>query len=535
MTAFFAIAASDWQDVGDISSLMAIVLFSVAGILLGYALRGLVGRWQAEAIERKMRLRLEETEAEVKSRLKEADLTARAEVVKARDEFERSIKAKRLELEQAEERLNAKNEKLEERKNLLDERAASLDEKAQTLEDFRRKLRAEKDVVTEKERLAEERLAQIAKLTREEARREVMEEAKKSLEADVDSLSRRIQEAARDDAEDKARAIIADAIRHTAIDHIAEITTSVVHLPNEEMKGRIVGQGGRNVKALENATGVNFILDETPGEVILSSFDPLRREVAKKTLEALVADGRIHPSSIEATVAASREAVVRENREAGARAAAQAGVSGLSSELLKTMGALRFRTSYTQNVLQHSVEVALLAGAMAEELGIDAESTRRAGFLHDIGKSASIDKKGPHAELGAQFLKSRGESDAICRAVASHHGEGSEDGGAIGALVAAADAISSARPGARQETLSDYVERIKDVEKIATAHQEVSSAFAVQAGRDLRVMVDPKLCDDLAARNLARDIAREISARLRFPGQIRVSVIRETRTVEYAK
>lgn len=525
---FFAIAASDWQDVGDISSLMAIVLFSLAGLLLGYALRGLVGRWQAEAIERKMRLRLEETESEVKSRLKEADLAARAEVVKAREEFERSVKAKRAELEQIEERLNAKDARLDEKKGLLDEKAAALDEKAQNLE-LRR---------TETERMrseAEAKLEAAGRLTREEARREVLDAARKELETDAQSLARKIQEAARDDAEEKARKIVAEAIRRTAIDHITELTTSVVHLPGEEMKGRIVGQGGRNVKTLENTTGVNFILDETPGEVILSSFDPFRREVAKKALEALVADGRIHPSSIEATVAASREAVLRENREAGQRAASEAGVTGLSDELLRAMGALRFRTSYSQNVLRHSVEVALLAGTMAGELGLDSEKARRAAFLHDIGKSAAIDKKGPHAELGAEYLLSRGEDETICRAVAAHHGETAETGGAIGALVAAADAISSARPGARQETLTNYVERIKDVEKIATGHAEVSCAFAVQAGRDLRVMVDPKKCDDLTAERLAGEIAREISARLRFPGQIRVSVIRETRIVEYAK
>ncbi|MBR1871157.1 MAG: ribonuclease Y [Kiritimatiellae bacterium] len=531
----FALSASEWQDMSDVSSLMAIVSFIVAGLLLGYALRGLVGRWQAEAIEKKMRMRLDETEAEAKARLKEADLMAKAEVMRAREEFERSTEAKKKELAQAEERLAAREAKLDERKDSLEQRSAQLDEKATALEDAKAQAKRDAQEIEEKKAEAVAKLEELARMTHEEAKRTILDEERELLREDIDTFARRAQENARDEAEERAQKLVADALRRTAIDHIAEMTTTTVPLPNEEMKGRIVGQGGRNVRAFEAATGVNLLLDDAPGAVTLSSFDALRREVAKKALEALVADGRIHPSSIEATVAACREAVLKENREAASEAAAEVGVIGLSAEIMRTMGALRFRTSYSQNVLRHSVEVALLAGAIASEMGADATLARRAGFLHDIGKVLTADKKGAHAALGAQFLRERGEGEVVCKAVAAHHGEGKEDGGVVGAIVAAADAISSARPGARQETLGEYIQRVQDVEAIAKAHHGVTQAFAVQAGRDLRVMVDPSKVGDLAASETARAICREISSRIRFPGQIRVTVIRELRTTEYAK
>ena len=301
------------------------------------------------------------------------------------------------------------------------------------------------------------------------------------------------------------------------------------------MKGRIVGRDGRNVRAFEAATGVTLLLDDAPDTVVLSAFDPLRREIARRALTALIADGRIHPASIESAVATARDQMSVANEEAGTAAAAEAGVPGLPADVLRLMGTLAFRTSFTQNVLRHSVEVALLMGTMAAEMGLDAARARRIGFLHDVGKAITAEKKGAHAVLGAEFLKSHGEADAVCAAVAAHHSDPGTDGGVYGVLCSAADAISSARPGARQESLGDYVQRLETIEKLARAHKGVVNVYAVQAGRDLRVLVDPDVLPDADIPTLAGEICRDISNQLKFPGLIRVTVIRELRCVEYAK
>ena len=379
------------------------------------------------------------------------------------------------------------------------------------------------------------RLQELAKMTHQDARKEVLRRANAALREDAESMSRRIQEAAKEQGTDIARGIIADAIGRCAVTHLNEFTVSTVLVPNVEMKGRIVGRDGRNVRAFEAVTGVNLILDDTPDSVVVSAFDPVRREVAKRALEALVADGRIHPSAIEDAVRTAQEEVASSNIKAAESAAVEAGVAGFSGDILSLMGALKYRTSFTQNVLRHSVEVALLTGAMAAELGLDAAKGRRIGFLHDIGKAITSEKKGAHALLGAEFLKANGEERLVCDAVAAHHGEGDVDGGVYGVLCMAADAISSARPGARQETLGDYVQRLEDFERIAKKHEGVLNVMAVQAGRDLRVVVDPDEVSDDKTSELARDICREISATRKFPGQIRVTVIREKRCVEYAR
>ena len=306
-------------------------------------------------------------------------------------------------------------------------------------------------------------------------------------------------------------------------------------MPSAEMKGRIVGRDGRNVRAFESATGVTLLLDDAPDAVVLSAFDPHRREVARRALEALVTDGRIHPASIEHAVEEARANVEKENEECGAEAAAEAGVSGLPAEVLRLMGELRFRTSFSQNVLRHSVEVAILSGTMAAEMKLDGALARRVGFLHDVGKAITAEKKGAHAALGAEFLAAHGEDARVCAAVAAHHSEAGVDGGVYGVICAAADAISSARPGARQEKAADYIQRLENLEKIAKSHPGVANAFAVQAGRDLRVVVDPDAVGDQAAAELAGEICRDISAQLKFPGMIRVTVVRELRCVEYAK
>ncbi len=528
LSPLFALTSSTWDGLTDGVAILIIAALLVVGLLLGYALRGLVGRWQAEAIEKRMRLREEETESEIKARLKEADIAARAAVVKAREAFEASTKKRREELQSVEDRQTQREANLDRKAASLDAREAAVNAKAAAAESVAKE-------ASDKETAADERLKALARMTHEEARREILRQANAVLRDDAAILSRRIQEAAREQGEMVAARIVADAVQRCAVAHVNELTTATVPLPGSEMKGRIVGREGRNVRAFEAATGVSLLLDDAPDMVVLSAFDPLRREVARRALTALIEDGRIHPASIESAVAVARESVEKANVEAGEIAAAEAGVAGLPADILKLMGALSFRTSFSQNVLRHSVEVALLMGVMAAEMRLDAAKARRIGFLHDIGKALTATAKGAHAALGAEHLKSHGESEDVCAAVAAHHAEPGTDGGVYGILCAAADAISSARPGARQETASDYVQRLEDIEKIARSHDGVTGVFAVQAGRDVRVLVDPSAIGDQETAELAGEICRDISARVTFPGMIRVTVIRELRCVEYAK
>ena len=531
MTGFsplFALSSNIWDQLSDAAGLVIALLFILAGGLIGFVLRWLIGRWQADSAEKAALMKAEAVKAEIESLRKEAEVSAKAEVVRAREEFEASIASRRADQDQAEARLAAREEALDRKSTLLDAREAVLKAKAEE---------ADKGMREAERRSAEadEKLQSLAKMTHQDARREVLKRANAALREDAESMSRRIQEAAKEQGEDIARRIIADAIGRCAVAHLNETTVSAVIVPNAEMKGRIVGRDGRNVRAFEAETGVNLLLDDAPDSVAISAFDPVRREVAKRALEALVADGRIHPSSIEDAVRAARTEVASSNAKAAEAAAVEAGVTGFSGEVLSLMGALKYRTSFSQNVLRHSVEVALLTGAMAAELGLDAAKGRRIGFLHDIGKAITSEKKGAHALLGAEFLKANGEDAVVCAAVAAHHGEAESDGGIYGVLCAAADAISSARPGARQETLGDYMQRLEDFERIAMKHDGVVNVMAVQAGRDLRVVVDPEKIPDMEASALAREICREISATRKFPGQIRVTVIRETRCVEYAR
>ena len=526
--AFFALSSNIWDQLSDAAGLVIALLFILAGGLIGFVLRWLIGRWQADSAEKSALMKAEAIRAEIESLRKEAEVAAKAEVVRAREEFEAAIASRRADQEQAEARLAAREESLDRKSTLLDAREAVLKSKADEAE----KMSREAD-----RRMAEsdKRLQDLAKMTHLDARREVLKRANAALREDAESMSRRIQEAAKEQGEEIARCIVADAIGRCAVAHLNETTVSTVSVPNAEMKGRIVGRDGRNVRTFESLTGVNLLLDDSPDSVVVSAFDPVRREVAKRALEALVADGRIHPSSIEDAVESARAEVASSNAKAAEAAAVEAGVTGLSGDVLSLMGALKYRTSFSQNVLRHSVEVALLTGTMASELGLDAAKGRRIGFLHDIGKAITSEKKGAHASLGAEFLKANGEDQTVYRAVAAHHGEAEESGGVYGTLCAAADAISSARPGARQESLSDYIQRLEDFERIAKKYDGVVNVMAVQAGRDIRIIVDPEKIPDIQASEIAREICREISATRKFPGQIRVTVIRETRCVEYAR
>ena len=521
----------DWYDFSDAT---VGLLFGMAGVLGGYALRGLVGRWQADAIEKRAKLVLDEADIEVKNKIKEADILARAEVVKAREEFEKSTKTRRGELQDVGDRLTGREEKLDNRAAALDEKEHSLAENMEKYRDDSEKLHTALKTVQKKKSEADNTLQNLAGMTHEQARKELYTKAENEVKSESGNLVRRVQEEAKESADREAARIVSMAVQRYSTAHASEIMTSSVSLESDEIKGRIIGREGRNIRTLESLTGVSLLVDDTPEMVVVSGFDPVRREIAKRALEQLVADGRIHPQRIEEVVASVTEEINKNIYEAGEAASFEANVQGVPVEVLRCMGRLRFRTSYTQNVLQHSIEVAHLMGLMAAELGLDPAVGRRIGFFHDIGKGMDHKVEGPHALIGAEFLKKSGESAEVVNGVAAHHSEVAAEG-MLAVLCSAADAISSSRPGARAENLGVYVQRLEKLESIATAFDGVRKCFAVQAGREVRVIVDPEEISDNEAMVMAREISAQISSGMKFPGQIRVVVVRETRCVDYAR
>lgn len=521
----------EWYTVSDAT---VALLFGLAGVLGGYALRGLIGKWQADTLEKQAKLKLSEVDVEVKSKMKEADISARAEVVKAKEEFEKSTKARRKELQDIEDRLTVREEN-------MDKKAAILDKKDQTIaqkqEEVLRKAEEIQQKRVETDRRVQEadaRLQKLASMTYEEAKRELYHRAEMEVKSESGNLIRKIQEEAKETAEKEATRIVTMAIQRYAIAHASETVTTTVQLPSDDVKGRIIGREGRNIRTLEAVTGMTMLVDDTPEAVVISGFDPVRREVARQTLELLVADGRIHPARIEEIVKSVTDNLEKTILEAGEAAAYEAQVQGVPTDLLQHMGRLKFRTSFSQNVLRHSIEVSHLMGMMASELGLDPVLARRIGFFHDIGKALDHTVEGAHAAIGADLLRSNAESDMVANSVAAHHGDIQAEG-VYGVLCAAADAISSSRPGARNENMGIYVQRLEKLEAIANSFPGVKKTFAVQAGREVRVLVDPVQVSDNDAIVMAREICQQISANLQFPGQIRVVIVRETRCVEYAK
>jgi ribonuclease Y len=465
---------------------------------------------------------------EAKSRQRELLLEARDEALKLKTAAEAELRDRRAELHRQERRLQQKEELLDRRLETLDRRERTVGDKESQADEIRTQLDdLRKDRVHELER--------VAQLTTEEARDFLLREIEQEVRSDASRRVREIEQETREDAEKKARTIITLAIQRCAADQVSEVTQSVVTLPNEEMKGRIIGREGRNIRALEAATGIDLIIDDTPDTVTLSGFDPIRREVARLSLQKLIADGRIHPARIEEVVAKSRLEVEGIIREAGEQAALEAGIHGLHAELIKVLGRLKFRTSYGQNVLNHSIEVAHLSAALAAELGLDVNVARAAGLLHDIGKALSHEVEGPHALVGAELVKRYGKSPKIVSAVGNHHGEMDEPQSIESIIVQSADAISGARPGARRESVENYVKRLEALETVANSFGGVERSFAIQAGREVRIIVKPEEIDDLSAVRLARDIVKRIEETLEYPGQIKVTVLRETRAVEYAR
>lgn len=477
--------------------------------------------------EAKAKAIVEEAEKDAEKAKKERLIEAKEEIHQQRNEFDREVKDRRGEIQKLEKRLLSKEETLDRKNDNLEKKDELLNKKIKEVADRKDEI----DALHQEQVLVLER---ISNLTADDARAQLLSDAEKEIKHDMVMMIKENEARAKEDASKKAREIIAYAIQKCSADFVSESTVSVVNLPNDEMKGRIIGREGRNIRTLESLTGVDLIIDDTPEAVILSSFDPIRREVARYALEKLIVDGRIHPARIEEMVEKSKKEVENQIKEAGENAMLEAGIHHLHPELIKLIGRLKYRTSYGQNVLRHSIEVAYLAGVMAAELGADVKVARRAGLLHDIGKAIDHEVEGTHIEIGMNILKKYKESNDVIHAMSTHHGD-YEPETIEAVLVTAADAISAARPGARRETLESYIKRLESLEGIANGYEGVEKSFAIQAGREIRVMVVPEQVNDDNMVLLAREISKRIESELDYPGQIKVSVIRETRITDFAK
>ncbi|MFH0732860.1 MAG: ribonuclease Y [Candidatus Omnitrophota bacterium] len=517
------------------AALILIALVSwVVIFFLGYAVSKYSGRMKLASSREKAKTILEQAKKEAENARKEAELEVRDAKLKMRSDFEQETKDRRQELAASEKRLTQKEENLDRKVDLLDGKERKLGEsekelirKQQSIES----VKSELDQLLVKEK---EQLQRITRMTAEEAKRELLARTEKEVRQETGAIIKRVEDETKELADKKARNIISMAMQRCAAEHTAESTVSVVSLPNDEMKGRIIGREGRNIRALETAAGVDVIVDDTPEAVTLSSFDMVRREVARISLERLIEDGRIHPGRIEEVVEKVKKEMEITIKDEGEKAAFDLNIHGLHPEIIKLLGRLKYRTSYGQNVLQHSKEAAYLMGVLASEVGLDFNQAKRIGLLHDLGKAVSYEVEGPHAKIGADLARKYRETEAVIHAIEAHH-QDIEARSVFAVLVQVADAISATRPGARRETLESYVKRLETLEAIADSFKGVAKSFAIQGGREVRIIVQPDKLNELEAITLARDITKKIEEGLEYPGQIKVTVVRETRAVEYAK
>ena len=513
--------------VGYIVAAVAAVIALLIGFLVGIQYRKKVAEKEISSAEDEARRIINEAIKSSESKKREALLEAKEEILRNRAEYEKEVKERRADLQKQERRLQQKEENIDRKTDAIEKKEEALAEKHEAL------LR-EQDEIKLIKRSQTEMLERISGFTAEQAKEYLIRQVESEVTHETAMKIKEIEARAKDEADQRAREIVATAIQRCAADHVAEITVSVVPLPNDEMKGRIIGREGRNIRTLETLTGADLIIDDTPEAITVSCFEPVRREVARLALEKLIADGRIHPTHIEEMVEKARREVDAVIRSEGERAVLETGVRGLHPELQKLLGKLYYRTSYGQNVLQHSIEVSHIAGMMAAELGADVAAAKRAGLLHDIGKAVDHEMEGTHIQLGVEFCRKYKEKEDIIHAIQAHHGD-VECKTLVACLVQAADAVSAARPGARRENLENYIKRLEKLEEITGDYPGVEKSYAIQAGREVRVMVKPEQVSEDQMVILARELARRIESELEYPGQIKVHVLRETKVVEYAK
>ncbi|EFI42291.1 ribonuclease Y [Peptoniphilus sp. oral taxon 386] len=511
----------------ELEMIVKILIGLIIGIAGGYAIRKYIGESKINSAEDLARKIVTDAEHNAEGKKKELLLEAKEEIHKLRSEHEHEVKQRRNEIQQIEKRVIAREESVERKLSSLEKKEDNLNSK---IEEAKKKVEKASLLVEQRE----EELQKVAGLTSEEGKKILLSELEKEITQESALIIRENEQKVKDECNKYAKNIIAQAIQRCAADQVAENTVSVVSLPNDEMKGRIIGREGRNIRTIESLTGVDLIIDDTPEAVVLSCFEPVRREVARVALEKLVADGRIHPTRIEEAIEKAQNEVDTLIKESGEQAAYDSGVHGLHPEMIYYLGRLKYRTSYGQNVLKHSVEVSNIAGILAGEIGADVKLAKRGGLLHDIGKSIDHEVEGTHVELGVELARKYKESDAVINCIESHHGD-VEPKSVEAILVQAADSISAARPGARRETVESYIKRLEKLEEIATSFDGIEKSYAIQAGREVRIIVNPEQISEAEITITARNIVKRIEDELDFPGQIKVNVIRETRAVEYAK
>ncbi|HLR01543.1 MAG TPA: ribonuclease Y [Virgibacillus sp.] len=531
---FIAIGGENVDNLLNPLIISILLLILIVGIVVGYLIRKSIAEAKISSAETLAKQIVDEAHRNAEAAKKEALLEAKDENHKLRQEAEEDLKDRRMEAQKQEDRLNQKEQSLDRKGETLDKRELLLERKEESLTEKQQQIEEMESKVDAMLKEQQTELERISGYTTDQAKQVILDRIEQEVSHESALLIKEAENRAKEEADKKAKSVLSLALQRCAADHVAETTVSVVNLPNDEMKGRIIGREGRNIRTLETLTGIDLIIDDTPEAVILSGFDPIRRETARIALEKLVQDGRIHPARIEEMVDKARREVDEYIREIGEETTFDVGVHGLHPDLIKILGRLKYRTSYGQNVLKHSTEVAYLSGLLAAELGEDETLARRAGLLHDMGKAIDHEVEGSHVEIGKELAIKYKEHEVVINAVASHHGD-EEPTSIISVLVAAADALSAARPGARSETLENYIKRLEKLEEISESFTGVEKSFAIQAGREIRIMVKPDEIDDIESVRIARDIRKRIESELDYPGHIKVTVIRETRSVEYAK